>query len=71
MNSKEKIKVIKQVSKRIVSECIDNVPKMPENWNVFELALYLRDCFARDVRIHDIHKKRIAEYENDCIVNNL
>lgn len=54
----------------IKKSIIENLNKMPENWNGYELREYIAEKF-KDQRIGEWDKKRKLQYKNDIITLNL
>lgn len=71
MNKNEKRSFIRQLSRNIINEALSNIPKMPENWDGHELRLYLADRFRAAVMSNCMQGKRLKEYKNTIIINNL
>lgn len=70
MNKQEKKKFIKDYCKHLQASMLNQVSKMPENWD----GLEIRELFAdktRDLTFSGMSAKRMNEYENTCIVENI
>ena len=71
MKKKEKRFFIRQLSATIVKDALSKVEKMPENWDGHELRLYLADCFKAAVMSDCMKGKRLKDYRNTVLINNL
>ncbi|WP_024516990.1 hypothetical protein [Bradyrhizobium sp. Tv2a-2] len=79
MDAPTKIQFVNDLTTAIVEEIIENIPRMPEDWDGHELRRYIADKFeektggslGRGVVRSGGNSKRMAAYRNDVIVRNL
>ena len=68
MTREEKQKFIEGHIKAVKERILKRVDNLPENWEGFELKLYIGDHFRMSKAVLE---KRRKNYENDVIINNL
>lgn len=75
MNKTEKINFIQRITCSIATELIDKVESgaIPEDWDGHELRQLLADKFAHETSslLREPRSKRMKDYRNTVIVNNL
>lgn len=71
MTKEEKINFVTTLSNSVIDDVIKKIndEKIPEDWNGFQLRVYLRDKFQYEM--FSLTKKGIKDYENTVITNNL
>jgi hypothetical protein len=66
----------KKTREEFINEHIDAIKKqilkkeLPEHWEGLELKQYIADVFQGDLKSY-FRPKRLREYRNDVLVNNL
>ena len=72
MSKREKEQFIKDLIGSVQTTILGKLDQIPEDWDGYELRLYIRDKFA-DVVWGDVdgRSSRVRNYNNDVIVKNL
>jgi hypothetical protein len=73
MNQHEKIIFINELFDKVKMDIINNIDKIPENWDGIELRWLIRDHMDMIVSNcnEDKRDRRYKNYHNKVIVNNL
>lgn len=72
MSQEEKIEFIKKLTDSFQKSLLEKLPRVPENWDGFELRQWIVDSAADQMLCGSgLEGKRKREYKNDVIVNNL
>ena len=71
MDSNEKQRFIEDLTATVCGEIINNIPKMPEDWDGIELRQYIADRFAYCIFKGTMGRQRKRKYRNTVLVNNL
>ncbi|MDD5530915.1 MAG: hypothetical protein PHX21_12930 [bacterium] len=71
MTYEQKKKFINDEIELTRKEILKKVDNMPEEWSGVQLRMYISDYF-QGIRMESLHTpKRMREYKNDVLVNNL
>lgn len=70
MNKYEKIEFINSLIKTVQLEMLENIDKVPENWDGIELRMWIKEKFS-NVVFGSISKKRRMNFVNDTIEHNI
>ena len=78
MNATEKKKFIRELIGNLRERILENVPRMPEEWDGIELRQYVADRFMNstiltpaELRVRPHLRKRARDYRNEVLVRNL
>ena len=73
MNKLQKISFVRSLSSHMTESIVLAIKedKIPENWDGVELRQLMADTFSCAVFKGVMSKKRKAEYNNHCLINNL
>lgn len=69
MNAAEKKAFIETICDRVRDEIIEKIPKMPEEWNGFQLRELVGEMFQREKM--NMSRRQRRDYHNDCYMYNL
>ena len=67
---KEKRKFVRDLIGSIKKDIIAILPKVPKEWDGFELRRLIADNFERNAAFK-LEGKRGRDYKNECLVRNL
>jgi len=70
MTNKEQIDFCKGLIKNVQREILSKASLFPSGWEGHELRRYISDSF-KCVDMGTLDKKRLKDYRNDVIINNL
>ncbi len=70
MNKREKERFIKGLIHNVENHILDKIDQMPKEWDGFELRQLVVDYF-QEVNWCKMNRKRMKEYKNTVIVENL
>ena len=71
MDKKEKEIFIKELADSVIKMTIQDIAKMPDEWNGKELRWLLAERFENATMSKKDNRKDYREFYNYCLVNNL
>jgi len=76
MTKQQQIKIINELVSDVKTRLLDDVMRIPENWDGLELREWVGQRFQNTrVMSHEGNKKlfakRLKDFNNDCLVMNL
>lgn len=71
MNKNEKINFIESILENTKKDILEQIDKMPEEWNGRQLRQYITDYANNNILWIRLDQKQKKEYKNDVIINNL
>lgn len=71
MEKNEQERIINELFEGLKESMLQRLPRVPENWDGFELRQWVSDYVNDNVNYRPITGKRLKEYKNDCIIHNL
>lgn len=71
MNRNEQMLFINELCDDIKAGMIHDLPKVPEEWDGFELRHWIADRFKDRAVFGTPDKARVKRYRNTALVNNL
>lgn len=71
MAKKDQIRIIKELCAGMQRDAINLVASMPPEWDGHELRQYLADIAKNNVYGETMKGKRLRDYNNTLLVNNL
>lgn len=71
MDTANKSILIEQLIDNLKRDVLKRVDRMPEEWDGHELRKFIADYFSMHYAFTDLGRKRLKEYKNTCLVNNL
>lgn len=69
MNKKDQERIIREMLSGLEKKMIEALPKIPEDWDGLELRHFLN--YMTNEYVVPLDKKRLKNFKNVCIVNNL
>lgn len=70
MDKEQKKEFINSLVEAVRTDILNNVERMPDNWDGHELRLYIREKYS-EVYWKTMTRSRVREYNNTVLVNNL
>lgn len=71
MNKEEKEQFIENMCIVIKKSMLQKVNKMPDSWDGYELRQLFSDFVSEDIAYLKMNRKRMKEYKNTRIINNI
>lgn len=71
MNKNEKINFIESILENTKKDILDQIDKIPEEWDGRQLRQYITDYANDNILWIKLDQKQKREYKNDVIINNL
>ena len=71
MNTQEKTVFINELIDNVKAHVLEKVDKYPDEWDGVELRWLIRDYFDLAIFSGGKKQKRLKDYKNECLVNNL
>lgn len=71
MNQQEKTKFVLDITENLRNTLLEQVPKMPEEWDGIEIRQLLADLATSKFNYQPMNRSRKRAYKNTIMVNNL
>lgn len=71
MTLAEKADFVAELIDSVHAKILDRMERLPADWDGHELRQLLADCFAREVVSSIMRGRRLKDYRNAVLVNNL
>ena len=71
MDKAQQNQIASDLCDNLKKSILENLSKVPENWDGFELRQWVSDYFSANMNYKPITGKRLKDYKNDCLINNL
>lgn len=71
MNVNEKDQFVQRILHDLKHEILRRVPKFPEEWDGHEIRQFISDYYNEHYAKYMLQGKRLKEYKNICLINNL
>ena len=71
MNQQEKTQFILDITENLRNSLLEQVHKMPEDWDGIEIRQYLSDMVASKFNYRPMDRPTKRSYNSDVLANNL